>query len=65
MLITDRKFVCYFHFYSFSTFSLGVSLDVKQPNIEIHVPFGFFRIGLAGVVHNLPAFKKHTYGIGI
>jgi len=40
-----RVFVAYFHFVGWWAFSLGISLDVKSPNIEIHLPFGFLRIG--------------------
>jgi hypothetical protein len=43
--MNKRKFVFYFWFIRFSLFSLGISIDVKSPNLEIHIPFGFFRIG--------------------
>lgn len=41
----ERQFVAYFHFVRWSCFSLGFHVDVAIPNIEIHIPFGFIRIG--------------------
>ena len=40
-----RKLVCYFFFVDWSCISLGLHIGLKQPNIEIHLPFGFMRIG--------------------
>jgi hypothetical protein len=40
-----RKFVAYFYFVGWDCFSLGMHLCVSLPNIEIHLPFGFIRIG--------------------
>lgn len=40
-----RQFVAYFHLVGFDCFSIGFHMAVLQPNIEIHVPFGFFRVG--------------------
>jgi len=39
-----KQFVCYFHCIGID-FSLGISICFGEPNIEIHLPFGFFRIG--------------------
>ena len=63
--IIYRKFICYFHFTGFSNISIGISISITQPNIEFHVPFGFFRVGWAGTILNLPIFTKYTYGIGV
>lgn len=41
----SRHFVCYWWFVSWHALSLGVSLHLGAPNIEIHLPFGFLRIG--------------------
>ena len=46
--ITDRKPVFFFHFVRWSCISFGFHIDVASPNIEIHVPFGFVRIGWQG-----------------
>jgi len=42
-----RHFVCYwFHPPTgFFHINLGFHLDLRGPNIEIHLPFGFLRIG--------------------
>lgn len=47
-MIRDRKFVCYFYFVGWLDLSLGISVGLAQPNLEIHLPFGFIRIGWAG-----------------
>ena len=39
-----KKFVAYFYCNGFDL-SLGISVNFERPNLEIHVPFGFFRIG--------------------
>lgn len=41
-----RRFICYFYFVSWSSLSLGVSFDFCAPNLEIHLPFGFVRVGI-------------------
>lgn len=40
-----RRFVAYFFFVGWDCLSLGVHISLSLPNLEIHVPFGFFRIG--------------------
>jgi hypothetical protein len=45
MSIRQRYFVAYFFFVAWDCLSLGVHISLAQPNIEIHIPFGFFRIG--------------------
>ncbi len=40
-----RKFCAYFWFNGWSNINLGITISLYCPNIEIHVPFGFFRIG--------------------
>jgi len=39
-----RYFTAYFY-YNGLNINLGISLCLNQPNIEIHIPFGFFKIG--------------------
>ncbi len=41
-----KRFIAYFWHSDWWHFSLGLHIDVSIPNIEIHVPTGFFRIGL-------------------
>lgn len=40
-----REFIAYFFFVGWWAISFGLHVDLKSPNIEIHVPFGFIRIG--------------------
>ena len=40
-----RKFIAIFYFQGWNEISLGVSIDIKRPNLEIHIPFGFIKIG--------------------
>ena len=40
-----RRFVAYFFRSSFYYINLGIGIDLSSPNIEIHLPFGFIRIG--------------------
>ncbi len=57
--IRERFFVCFFHFVGWSCLSIGVHVDTASPNVEVHVPFGFFRIGWMGV--HRPR-KRPTFG---
>ena len=43
--IFHKKFVAYFFHSSFALINLGICIDIASPNIEIHLPFGFIRIG--------------------
>jgi hypothetical protein len=40
-----KKFVFYFYFVGWSCLSFGFHIDVSIPNMELHLPFGFVRIG--------------------
>ena len=41
-----ERYGCYFWFVGWWCFSLGFHISLAKPfNIEIHVPFGFIRIG--------------------
>ncbi len=42
---TERRFCAYFWFNGWSNINLGLSISLYCPNIEIHIPFGFIRIG--------------------
>ncbi len=39
-----KRFVAYFYCNG-ADLSLGISLHFAKPNMEIHLPFGFIRIG--------------------
>jgi|GEM_PF-3747909 len=45
------RFRCYFFFVGWDCLSLGLHVSVWCPNIEIHLPFGFIRIGWESVAH--------------
>ncbi len=68
MKIIERKFVAYFYFQSWAHIQLGLHISLKLPNIEIHIPFGFFRIGMEGkYLYSYQEYKdcslKKTIGI--
>lgn len=43
--LKKRRFVFYFNFVGWWALSLGLHIDIISPNIEIHLPFGFIKIG--------------------
>lgn len=44
-VLKNREFVCRLFFVDWHQISLGVSIDLLMPNIELHIPFGFFKFG--------------------
>ncbi len=42
---TRKQFVAYWFFVGWDCFSVGCHICFGLPNIEIHLPFGFIRIG--------------------
>jgi len=65
-----RRFVGYFWFVGWTAISVGFHVCLRSPNIEIHVPFGFFRIGWKritrecvhmGFVHSGGCFGWNNY----
>lgn len=44
-LESEKQFVAYFYINGFDHVSFGFHFCWSCPNIEIHLPFGFFRIG--------------------
>lgn len=46
-----RKFVAYFWFVDWHCLSLGLHIGLDGPHIEIHLPFGFLRIGWVLAFH--------------
>ena len=51
------RFVAYWHHLGFMHLSLGVSVWLPGPNIEIHLPGGFLRIGVPSERRTLPPGK--------
>jgi hypothetical protein len=40
-----KRWCCYFWRTHWTHISLGVHISLSGPNIELHIPFGFIRIG--------------------
>lgn len=59
--ITNKRLVAYFYSSGLENVSFGVSFNWRLPNIEVHVPFGFFRIGIVGRYH----YKQGSKGLKI
>ena len=59
-----KKFICYFHFVGFNCLSLGIHFDIIIPNMEIHLPFGFIRIGWHDYIDKdlYERFKNERFG---
>jgi len=47
----NQRFAILFHFISFNEISIGLHISLKAKNIEIHIPFGFLRIGMQSQVN--------------
>ncbi len=43
--IMKRRFVAYWWFTGGLNISLGITVNLTLPNVEIHLPLGFVRIG--------------------
>jgi hypothetical protein len=43
--MSAKGFVAYFYFVGWDCLSLGAHVCTSLPNIELHLPFGFVRIG--------------------
>lgn len=46
--IVRKRLRFYFHFVGWENISLGIHVNLRMPNVELHLPFGFIR---AGFVH--------------
>lgn len=57
----ERRFICYIHFIGLDNVQLGLAINWKQPNVEIHIPFCFIRVGWQGV--NIPPFPYRNFGL--
>lgn len=56
-------FVCYYYYVGWGCWSLGFTIDLSCPNIEIHVPTGFIRIGMSCDPDEYPdEVKRRTFG---
>lgn len=57
-----HRFICFFHYLGLWSWQLGVHLYAPAPNIEIHVPFGFFKIGWEVVLDRERISQIRTLG---
>lgn len=62
--ISDRRFVAFVHFVP-ENISLGVTIDYLSPNLEIHLPFCFIKLGWQGIVNKNEGgvLDRHEFGI--
>lgn len=53
------RFECMFWFISWRAISLGLHVHLKDPlNLEIHIPFGFIRIGFTSETHREAIYER-------
>ena len=60
MIVWKRRFVMYFFFVGWDCISFGFHICVSLPNIEIHLPFGFIKIGLTKVINASPIIEDNS-----
>lgn len=61
--MNNRRFCCYFFFVGWDCISIGLHVCISKPNIEIHLPFGFIRIGWCDIFGGSWEEKsKHVFG---
>ena len=60
-----RRFCFYWYFVGWDCINFGVSMCLSLPNIEIHLPFGFIRVGWIKVsdVPALRVVRRVPFGI--
>lgn len=58
-----RHFVAYWHFVGWDCLSLGLHVSLVSPNMELHLPFGFIRIGwvICPDIRELHVRPEHPY----
>ena len=61
----NKQFIAYLFIppHGFWHLNLGISIDFYSPNIEIHLPFGFIRIGWK-ILNDTECKIENTYLIG-
>jgi len=58
-----RRFICYYYFISWWHWSLGIHFDPYYPQIEIHLPGGFIRVGLADDLRDHRPLRTRSIGL--
>lgn len=59
--IRDKQFVYHIWWTSWRHLSLGFHIDLQSPNIEIHLPFCFLKIGWTGIYHYSKKEKMYRH----
>lgn len=57
----NRQFIAMFHWNGWAYLNFGISFHLTKPNMEVHIPGGFFRIGWEAIektVHRPKTFGK-------
>lgn len=49
--VTDRQFECSIRFVDWWQISCGITIDLRSPNLEIHLPLIFIKLGWSGLWH--------------
>jgi len=65
MIMRNKRFACYFWFVGWDCISLGGHICLRNPNIEIHLPFGFVRIGWELSYGRRPRWGRMVVGRGL
>jgi len=58
--IETERFVAYWFFTGWTQISFGINISLEGPNIEIHIPFGFVRLGIPTLVHKYAGAFSET-----
>lgn len=60
--VYSRKFVCFLHCVGLDNISLGIHVNWLCPNLELHLPFCFIRIGWSVIYKSGPQpFRSFGY----
>lgn len=51
-VIGKRQFVCLLHFNGFENVNFGISINLRMPHIEFHMPFCFIQVGMNAISTN-------------
>jgi len=62
----EKKFVCYFFFVGWGCISFGIHFCLEALNFEIHIPFGFIRVGFKNKPSRIKQHEIHkrVFGFG-
>lgn len=57
-----KGFCAYYYFVGWTHLSLGLHLCLHKPNVEVHLPFGFVRIGWCDLFPQDHRSRRRTFG---